>query len=166
MYNLVGKLKPSIRSHTGFLVEGIVKEELDSEQRVAAAVKYLIDNLADKQLNLKAFKEACGVGIVVTDEDIEQIVKEAVTKYQPEITEKRYRFNVGTLMTHIRGVSKMQWADGGKVKNEIDQQIRILLGPKTEDDLRPPPADQKKKGKETKTPSDTKAAPKKEKALS
>lgn len=73
-------------------------------------------------------------------------------------------------MTHIRGVPKMQWADGSKVKNEIDQQIRILLGPKTEDDLRPPPTDQKsKKGKDSKTAADSKAgsaAAKKEKAPS
>lgn len=49
----------------------------------------MIDNLASNELNLDAFKQACGVGIVVTDEDIEQIVKDAVTKYQPEIEEKR-----------------------------------------------------------------------------
>lgn len=53
----------------------------------------------------------------------------------------------------------MQWADGSKVKNEIDQQIRILLGPKTEEDLRPPPPDQKnKKAKDGKPAADKKPA--------
>lgn len=44
----------------------------------------------------------------------------------------------------------MQWADGSKVKNEIDQQIRILLGPKTEEDLRPAAPEKGKKTKEAK----------------
>lgn len=35
LYSLVGKLKPSIKNRTKFLVESIVKEDLDSEQRVA-----------------------------------------------------------------------------------------------------------------------------------
>lgn len=56
---------------------------------IAAALKYLIDHLADDKLNQSAFNEACGVGIIVTDEDIENIVEDAVTKYQSEIIEKR-----------------------------------------------------------------------------
>lgn len=51
--------------------------------------------------------------------------------------EKRYRFNVGLLMSEVRNALK--WADGKVVKSEIDLQLLSLLGPKSEADLAPPP---------------------------
>lgn len=33
----------------------------------------------------------------------------------------------------------LKWADGKAVKNEIDMQLLNLLGPKTEEDLKPAP---------------------------
>lgn len=104
-------------------------------------------------IDVKKFNEFCGVGVVVTADDIKKLVSDVINKHKAELTEKRYRFNVGTLMTETRSIQK--WADGKLVKAEMDAQIAALLGPKTEQDLNPSkePAKEKKaaeKPKETK----------------
>jgi hypothetical protein len=43
----------------------------------------------------------------------------------------------------------MTWADGAAIKAEVDLQQKVLLGPKTAEDLKPPePTKQAGKGKE------------------
>lgn len=53
----------------------------------------------------------------------------------------RYRFNVFSLMSEVR--NSLKWADGKVVKSEIEIQVLSLLGPKTEEDLAPPPKTEK-----------------------
>jgi glutaminyl-tRNA synthetase len=49
---------------------------------------YLLSNpLGD--VDIKAFEESCGVGIVVTPEQIEQEVEKVIKKYHTELVEKR-----------------------------------------------------------------------------
>lgn len=58
---------------------------------ILAAMDYLISNpLGD--VDIKAFEESCGVGVVVTPEQIEQEVEKVIKKYQAELVEKRYVF--------------------------------------------------------------------------
>lgn len=47
----------------------------------------------------------------------------------------RYRFNTGKLLGHIRTLPNMNWADGNAIKNQVELQIRLILGPKTVEDL-------------------------------
>lgn len=54
----------------------------------------------------------------------------------------RYHVNVGKLLANVKTVLK--WADGAKVKIELDGQILQLLGPKTEQDLVKPTKKTKK----------------------
>ena len=50
-------------------------------------------------------------------------------------------------MGDVRNVPNMVWADGSAVKNEVELQVKLLLGPKTEEDLKPPePTKSKGKG--------------------
>lgn len=44
-------------------------------------------------------------------------------------------------MTEVR--NSLKWADGKVVKSEIEIQVLSLLGPKTEEDLAPPPKAEK-----------------------
>lgn len=56
---------------------------------ILAALKYLLENPKDSVFDKKKFEEACGVGINVTDEEIERIVKAAIEHHKSEIVEKR-----------------------------------------------------------------------------
>lgn len=69
------------------------------------------------------FEKFCGIGIVVTPEEIEKAVEKQVSASKDELLQKRYRFNVGLLMQKVR--NELPWADGKAVKNEVDLQVFI-----------------------------------------
>lgn len=144
LYHLASKIKAQIAEKVPFVAEYIVKKKLDSVQRVDAALNYLLGNIKET-VDTKAFEEACGVGIVITPEQIEEAVEKLIKKHKEEIVEKRYRFNAGPLMQEVR--NSLKWADGKCVKNEVDIQLLDLLGPKTEADSAPIPKETKTKQK-------------------
>eukprot|EP00043_Microstomoeca_roanoka_P006570 m.63980 g.63980 ORF g.63980 m.63980 type:complete len:772 (+) comp13472_c0_seq1:155-2470(+) len=106
--------------------------------------------------NLAGFNEACGVGVVVTQEDIQNAVAAVIEENKNEILAQRYRFPAGKLMTAMR--ERQPWADPKAVKDTLDAQIEALLGPKTEEDTKKP-----EKTKAAKKPADTNASEKKKK---
>ncbi|KIH48060.1 hypothetical protein ANCDUO_21874, partial [Ancylostoma duodenale] len=101
---------------------------------VTAALDYLLAN-AVHDVEVPAFEKACGVGVVVTHDEIEDTVSVVIEKYKSQLIADRYSFNVGKLLGEIR--SLIPWADGSYVKKEVDLRILELLGPKTVDDLAP-----------------------------
>ena len=119
----------------------MLSNKLDTELRLNAALEYLMQK-PDVNLNVAAFEDACGVGVVVTPEMIETEVEKAVAAVKGELLDKRYRYPAGLLMAEAR--KALKWADGKAVKSEIDVQIFDLLGAKTDADLAPPPKVEKK----------------------
>jgi len=150
LYHIASKIRPQIKQHIGFLAKYVTDGKLDSEVRVNAALEYLISNASSKAIDMAELDQACGVGVVVTPEQIENAVEKVLKANKDEILEKRYRFPVGSLMVEVR--KSLPWADGKAIKSEFDVQVLDLLGPKTEADLAPPP----KKEKKTKEPKSDK----------
>ncbi|KAM3968219.1 glutaminyl-tRNA synthetase [Aphomia sociella] len=142
IYHLATKIKPQISHRLAFVCSYIVNGKLDSTLRIDAALEYLLSHVNEVNVDTKAFETSCGVGIVVTPEQVEQTVEKHMAKYKQELLEKRYRFNAGIIMQAVR--SELPWADGKAIKSEVDVQILDLLGPKTEADLAPPPKAEKK----------------------
>ena len=81
------------------------------------------------------FEKACGVGVVVTQDDIKRMVSSIMTTHKDALVAERYRFNVGVLLAQLRTIQP--WADGKLVKEEVDRQVLALLGPKTAEDTKP-----------------------------
>ena len=142
LYHVASKTKPQIKHHMEFLAKYVAEDKLDTELRVNAGLEYLMQNASAKEVDTKAFDLACGVGIMVTPEEIEREVETVLKANENDIKEKRYRFPVGTLMAEVR--KKLPWADGKAIKSEFDVQILDMLGPKSEADLAPPPKKEKK----------------------
>lgn len=132
LYHFASKMKNQIRQHIPLIVQYIVHKKLDTPIRIDAAIEYLLEN-ADDKIDIKTLEQKCGVGVVITPEQIETAVEEVVSKYKDELKLKRYRFNSGIIMQEVN--SKLKWADGKTVKNEVDLQVLDLLGPKREEDL-------------------------------
>lgn len=141
LYHLATKVKPQIADKIPVVCKYVATGQIDSTLRVDAALEYLISHIDDKEIDKAEFESACGVGIVVTPEQVEQSVEKHLGKYKNELIEKRYRFNAGVVMQAVR--SDLPWADGKAIKNEVDIQIFDLLGPKTGADLAPLPKVQK-----------------------
>nr|XP_006822206.1 PREDICTED: glutamine--tRNA ligase [Saccoglossus kowalevskii] len=133
LYNIATRLKQKSRS--SLLVEYIATKKISSEAQLTAAFDYFKSNPLDP-IDISAFEAACGVGVVVTPEQIEEVVEEVLKKHKDGLIEQRYHYGVGSIMGEVR--SKLKWADGRGIKNEVDMQILDLLGPKTDADKQKP----------------------------
>ncbi|KAF5282463.1 hypothetical protein FQA39_LY17578 [Lamprigera yunnana] len=147
LYHLATRSKPQISHHLPFIVKFIVSKKLDSTLRIDKAIAYALLHISTG-IDPKEFEDYCGVGIIITPEQIENVVEKFVNKNKKDLLEKRYRFSVGILIRDV--MSELPWADGKAVKNEIDVQILDLLGPKNEEDLMSQPKADKKPPKPAK----------------
>uniref|UniRef100_A0A9J7ZX99 glutamine--tRNA ligase n=1 Tax=Cyprinus carpio carpio TaxID=630221 RepID=A0A9J7ZX99_CYPCA len=143
LYNMVTRLKDPTR--LSFLTEYIITRKINSELQLSAALDF-IKSHPQENLDRLEFEAACGVGVVVTPEQIEDAVELIIRKHKDQLLAERYRFNMGILMGEAR--TALKWADGKIVKNEVDMQVLHLLGPKTEADLEKKPKAAKPKAAE------------------
>uniref|UniRef100_A0A672NJD2 Glutamine--tRNA ligase n=1 Tax=Sinocyclocheilus grahami TaxID=75366 RepID=A0A672NJD2_SINGR len=118
LYNMVTRLKDSNR--LSFLTEYIITRKITSELQLSAALDFL-KNHPQENLDRLEFEAACGVGVVVTPEQIEDAVELIIRKHKDQLLAERYRFNMGILMGEAR--TALKWADGKIVKNEVDMQV-------------------------------------------
>lgn len=144
LYHMASKIKTQSNHNLPLLVQYIISKKLDSTQRVDAALEYLLKNgLPGAQINASELDKHCGVGVVVTPEEIERTVEASILRNKSAVIEQRYRFNAFKIMQEVRDV--LPWADGKQVKNEVDVQIFDLLGEKTAADMAPVAKKQKEK---------------------
>ncbi|MCJ8735208.1 hypothetical protein PDJAM_G00244430 [Pangasius djambal] len=140
LYSMASRLR-DLRRLT-YLTDYIVKRKINTELQLSAALDFIKSHPEDP-LDKKAFETACGVGVVVTSEQIEDVVELTIRKHKEQLLAERYRFNIGLLIGEARAALK--WADGKILKNEVDLQVLHLLGPKTAEDLEKKPKADKAK---------------------
>ncbi|KAI3357597.1 hypothetical protein L3Q82_016012 [Scortum barcoo] len=140
LYSMASRLKDTKR--LAFLSDSIAQCKICTELQLAAALDFVKSHPQDP-INQKEFDKACGVGVVITPEQIEDAVEIVIKKHKEQLLKERYRFNMGLLMGEAR--TALKWADGKVIKNEVDMQVLHLLGPKTEADLEKKPKPQKAK---------------------
>ncbi|KAL3851861.1 hypothetical protein ACJMK2_015562 [Sinanodonta woodiana] len=131
LYHVATKMKSQVRKHQNFLVSYIATKKIITEAQLEAGMSYLLEHPLDP-VDKKAFEEASGIGVVITPEQVEEAVEQVLSKYKEDLLEKRYNFSMGVILGEAR--SKLKWADGKAIKNEVDMQVLDLLGPKTEED--------------------------------
>ncbi len=52
-------------------------------------------------------------------------VKEIIDENKTKLSEQRYDFSIGTLLSEVR--KRLKWADGKAVKEEMDVQVKYFL---------------------------------------
>lgn len=123
LYHFATKTKPQISEHLSFIVKYIVMNKLDTNLRIDKAIEYALSHI--NKIDVAEFERYCGVGVVVSPEEIEKIVEKHLNANKNDLLEKRYRFNVGLVMQKVR--NELPWADGKSVKNEVDVQVNIAI---------------------------------------
>ena len=88
IYYLACKIKPQIMEKIPFLAQYIDKGKIDSTLRLDCALDYLLRNI-EVDTNVREFEKACGIGVVITPEEIEKEVEKCIYKYKNEILKKR-----------------------------------------------------------------------------
>uniref|UniRef100_A0A914ZL78 Probable glutamine--tRNA ligase n=1 Tax=Parascaris univalens TaxID=6257 RepID=A0A914ZL78_PARUN len=152
LYQLGTRLKPQCHQHIAMVVHHIINGDIKNEQQVTAAIDFLHSHIVTG-FNVDEFLRACGVGVNITRELIEDEVRKVICKYQNELLKERYSFNVGKIMSEVK--TTLVWADGASVKKEVDLRVMLLLGPKTEEDLLNAKMKPKKTPKEPSTQNST-----------
>ncbi|KAJ3259100.1 hypothetical protein HK103_002987 [Boothiomyces macroporosus] len=131
LYTLASTCTKNTLAHLPYIAKAIADDRLTTGDQVSAAIKFC--DKAQKFTD-KEFNEACGVGVVVTREEINKAVKELFVKKKADLDAKRYQM-LGVLLGALR--NELRWANPMFVKEELDAQLLAYLGPKDErDDLK------------------------------
>ncbi|MEW5320129.1 MAG: hypothetical protein WDW38_011226 [Sanguina aurantia] len=120
--------------HRPQLVKYVMAEQIKSTAQLEGAFEYL-KKLGGVALDTSALEESCGVGVVVTGEQIKAAIAEAIAGSKEKLLEERYHLNTSIMLGQIG--RSLKWADGQAMRAEMDSQVEALLGPKTEADLLP-----------------------------
>uniref|UniRef100_A0A8C8UNC0 Glutamine--tRNA ligase n=1 Tax=Peromyscus maniculatus bairdii TaxID=230844 RepID=A0A8C8UNC0_PERMB len=144
LYGLASRLRDTRR--LSFLVSYIANKKIHTELQLSAALEYVRSHPLDP-IDTEDFEQECGVGVVVTPEQIEEAVEATINRHRSQLLVERYRFNMGLLMGEARAA--LRWADGKMIKHEVDMQVLHLLGPKMEADLEKKPKAAKARLEET-----------------
>ncbi|KAJ1880358.1 Glutaminyl-tRNA synthetase, partial [Kickxella alabastrina] len=131
LYTLGTTVTKDKTPHAEYIAQAIASGRIASTEQLTAATKFCIKN--DPAANEQAFDEACGVGVVVSDDEISASVKDVIDSVKDSLVKERYR-GQGKVLGLIKKAPALRWADSGKVKSEFDAQILALLGPKDERD--------------------------------
>jgi len=141
LYFLAGKI-PKDSKYIGYIAKKIASKDLATNDQVQAAVKYVanVDEIDEAKFN-----EECGVGVVVSQEEIQAAIKALLDSRKDELIEKRYTL-VGQLLGSLRG--QLKWANAQMLKEELDKSVLALIGPKDDrDDPKKKKAKAKKENK-------------------
>ncbi|KAJ2617582.1 Glutaminyl-tRNA synthetase [Coemansia sp. RSA 1365] len=117
--------------HTDYIARAIADGRIASTEQLTAATKFC--SKKDPEADEQAFDEACGVGVVISDETISATVKAVLEGIKETLLEQRYR-GQGKALGAVMRCPDLRWADSAKVKSEFDVQLLALLGPKDERD--------------------------------
>ena len=140
LYQISSRVKD--KQHLPLLVDLVAKRALTTDIQLSCAIDYL-KKFPSVPVDEVKLKQESGVGIVISPEDIEDAIEKIIEKNKAQIIEQRYKFNAGKLLADAR--KELKFADGKILKNELDMQLLMLLGPKTEADLAPAPKTKKEK---------------------
>ncbi|KRX49473.1 putative glutamine--tRNA ligase [Trichinella murrelli] len=132
LYQTATRLKKQCFQYAGLLIEEICNNRLENDLQLSAALQFLLSHAAS-DFDKAEFEQACGIGVKVTEEQIEDTVASVIKANEEKLQLMRYKFPISSLIAEVRKV--LPWADGSKLKKEIDMQMLILLGPKTLDDM-------------------------------
>jgi len=83
--------------------------------------------LGDKPLDTAAFEKECGVGVSVSDADVQAKVVALLDKFDAELKEKKYDF-VTTIYGEVKKDNVLKWADGKAVSQAVDAELVKRIG--------------------------------------
>ncbi|XP_021900855.1 glutamine--tRNA ligase, cytoplasmic [Carica papaya] len=164
LYTVATKFPTNALVHRPTLLEYIISSKIKTTAQLDAAFSFFAAT-GSENYKLNEFEDACGVGVEVSEEDIEQTVKEIFEENKSTILDLRYRTNVGELIGQVR--KRLPWADSKFVKQLIDAKLYELLGERTAADNEKPSKKKERKEKpakveDKKSSEDTPAQPSEE----
>ncbi|KAI8613566.1 tRNA synthetases class I, catalytic domain-containing protein [Chytriomyces sp. MP71] len=127
LYTLASTATPLAGStHLEFIGRAIVAEKLKTNDQIAAAIKFA-ESVKTNSIDVKAFDEACGVGVEVSVEDIQAGINKLFVVKKDDI-EKKGHGALGIIIAEMK--KEQRWANAAVVKAEVEKKLVEVLGPK------------------------------------
>ena len=133
LYTLAAKMPATCARHRKYIAELCAAKKI-RQTNVEAVGKYMT-RVGDKDLDVEGFEGDCGVGVVVTREQIAAAIAAAIEPVRAELVAERYAYDVMGIFKGLRNVESLKWADNREVKEEFDKAILCILGEKTKEDM-------------------------------
>ncbi|KAJ2424816.1 Glutaminyl-tRNA synthetase, partial [Coemansia sp. RSA 2531] len=111
IYTLATTATKDKTPHADYIARAIVAGRIASTEQLGAATKFCAKN--DPSAEETAFDESCGVGVVVSDEEIAASVQGAIDSFKESLTKERYRA-LGKVLGAVKKLPELRWADSGK----------------------------------------------------
>ncbi|KYR00516.1 asparagine-tRNA ligase [Tieghemostelium lacteum] len=111
-----------LRSHVS---KAIGNGKIKSTLQFQAATTFLKDNQTWDEAK---FDKDCGVGVVITLEQIQKATDDLFVEKAALINEKKWHIPIGDLLTPLK--ERLKWADLKEVKAILDKKLDSTLGPK------------------------------------
>eukprot|EP01120_Amphizonella_sp_Union-15-10_P016912 TRINITY_DN9190_c0_g1_i4.p1 TRINITY_DN9190_c0_g1~~TRINITY_DN9190_c0_g1_i4.p1 ORF type:complete len:778 (+),score=168.07 TRINITY_DN9190_c0_g1_i4:84-2417(+) len=112
-------------SHRPFFIQYILDGKITKGPHFEAAINFFKKNPTNVESS--EFEKACGLGIVVSDEDIRTAVTNLIETNQ-ELKTQRYKI-YNKLLASLY-TEKIPFGDRAKIKSELDTQLEKILGPR------------------------------------
>ncbi|RHZ46528.1 hypothetical protein Glove_615g16 [Diversispora epigaea] len=132
LYTLASTVNKDASQHLGYLARAISNNKLKSSDQVAAAIKFAENS--KEEINEEEFNKACGIGIVVSHEQIATSIAAHLETNRDILIKERYK-SLGSLLAKAKQIPELRWANGVDIKNELEKQVITIIGPKDERDL-------------------------------
>ncbi|CAG8559331.1 5872_t:CDS:2 [Dentiscutata heterogama] len=152
LYTLASTVSKDASAHLGYLARAVSDNRLNSSEQVAGrvivpAIKFA--ETTNEGINDEEFNRACGVGVIVTPDQITAAITKHLDANKDALISERYKL-LGPLLAQARQIPELRWANGVAVKNELEKQVIAMIGPKDDRDVT---VKGKKKDKEPKSAS-------------
>eukprot|EP00043_Microstomoeca_roanoka_P030289 m.25680 g.25680 ORF g.25680 m.25680 type:complete len:630 (-) comp9904_c0_seq1:1010-2899(-) len=133
IFDLASKVKMETSENLrSTLVAYLFKPEdirLSTPEQLSAAVKF-VNSKGNEEFTEEEFKAASGSGVVVTQEDIDNVVAKAIEEQRAALEENGWGYQV-KIIAKVRG--DLPFASGKLINETIQRQLVELLGPNTGD---------------------------------
>ena len=132
LYKLSTTLPPTQEKFKKEFVARIMADKWDRVLQLEEGYAFLTEELKKHgegyKIDSATFEKATGVGVVVSEAEIDKLIEDQFTAFKAEIAEKGWTFNFNQVVNAIKNNNK--WADGKTVIMKLNAKKEAVLGPK------------------------------------
>ncbi|KAL0217492.1 hypothetical protein RCL1_008073 [Eukaryota sp. TZLM3-RCL] len=130
--HVLAKNLPETAPHQDYLLDLCTSNKLTRSEQVVEACKLVTSgfDLSTPEQKEK-FEKFCGVNVSYTDEEVNSAAASVLPEFPALLTE-RYAFNTAPIREKL--LSLLPWVDGRQLKQALDTQIAVLIGPLTSEE--------------------------------
>eukprot|EP01114_Cavostelium_apophysatum_P010828 TRINITY_DN2495_c0_g1_i1.p1 TRINITY_DN2495_c0_g1~~TRINITY_DN2495_c0_g1_i1.p1 ORF type:complete len:814 (-),score=239.51 TRINITY_DN2495_c0_g1_i1:35-2335(-) len=130
LYLIATTLPANAVIHRSTLTKYVATNKI-GKLNLAASIAYL-KKLGSDPLNIEEFEKECGVGVTITRDDVKKAVADQIVARKDDLVAQRYRYPIAQILGAVR--DSLKWANTLDIKEEVDAQVKELLGEKTAED--------------------------------